>query len=78
MSGESNMETYITICKINSQQEIAVWLRKLKKRKKKRNKTYIITAWGNKVLFFNLYLFNLAVQHEGSVIFSCSMWDLVP
>ena len=28
--GESNMETYITICKINSQQEFAVWPRKLK------------------------------------------------
>ena len=25
-----NMETYITICKIDSQQELAVWLRKLK------------------------------------------------
>ena len=24
------METYITICKIDSQQEFAVWLRKLK------------------------------------------------
>ena len=30
MSGKSNMETYITICKIDSQQEFAVWLRKLK------------------------------------------------
>ena len=30
MYGKSNMETYITICKIDSQQEIAVWLRKLK------------------------------------------------
>ena len=30
MHGESNMETYITICKIDSQQEFAVWLRKLK------------------------------------------------
>ena len=30
MSGESNMETYITICKIDSQQEFAAWLRKLK------------------------------------------------
>ena len=30
MYGESNMETYITICKINSQWEFAVWLRKLK------------------------------------------------
>ena len=30
MYGKSNMETYITICKINSQQEFAVWLRKLK------------------------------------------------
>ena len=30
MYRESNMETYITICKINSQQEFAVWLRKLK------------------------------------------------
>ena len=29
MYGESNMETYITICKIDSQQEFAVWLRKL-------------------------------------------------
>ena len=26
MYGESNMETYITICKIDSQQEFAVWL----------------------------------------------------
>ena len=30
MYGKSNMETYITICKIGSQWEFAVWLRKLK------------------------------------------------
>ena len=30
MYGKSNMETYITICKIASQWEFAVWLRKLK------------------------------------------------
>ena len=30
MYGESNMETYITICKIDSHLEFAVWLRKLK------------------------------------------------
>ena len=30
MYGKSNMETYITICKIDSQQEFAVWLRELK------------------------------------------------
>ena len=30
MYGESNMETYITICKIDSQREFAVWLGKLK------------------------------------------------
>ena len=30
MYGESNMETYITVCKINSQLEFAAWLRKLK------------------------------------------------
>ena len=30
MYGKSNMETYITICKIDSQWELAVWLRKLK------------------------------------------------
>ena len=30
MYGKSNMETYITICKIYSQREFAVWLRKLK------------------------------------------------
>ena len=28
--GKSNMETYITICKIDIQQEFSVWLRKLK------------------------------------------------
>ena len=32
MYGKSNMETYITICKIHSQPEIAVWLRKVKQR----------------------------------------------
>ena len=30
MYGKSNMETYITICEIDSQQEFAVWLRKFK------------------------------------------------
>ena len=30
MCGKSNMETYITICKIDSQTEFDVWLRKLK------------------------------------------------
>ena len=30
MYGKSNMETYITVCKIDSQQEFAVCLRKLK------------------------------------------------
>ena len=30
MYGKSNMETYITICKIDRQLEFAVWLRKLK------------------------------------------------
>ena len=30
MYGESNMEIYITICKIESQWEFAIWLRELK------------------------------------------------
>ena len=30
MYGKSNMETFITMCKIESHQEFAVWLRKLK------------------------------------------------
>ena len=30
MHGKSNMETYMTICEIDSQREFAVWLRKLK------------------------------------------------
>ena len=30
MYGESNMETYITICEIDSQREFALWLRTLK------------------------------------------------
>ena len=32
MYGKSNMETYITMCKIDSQREFAVCLRKLKQR----------------------------------------------
>ena len=31
MYGGNNMETYITICKRDSQREFAVWLRKLTK-----------------------------------------------
>ena len=27
MYGESNMEIYVTLCKIDSQRELAVWLR---------------------------------------------------
>ena len=30
MQGKSNMETYITICKIDRPREFAVWLRKLR------------------------------------------------
>jgi len=30
MYGKGNMEVYMTICKIDSQLEFAVWLRKLK------------------------------------------------
>ena len=30
MYAKSNMETYIILCKLDSQQEFAVWLRKLK------------------------------------------------
>ena len=30
MYGKSNMETYITVCKTDSQWEFPVWLRKLK------------------------------------------------
>ena len=30
MRGESDMETYITICQVDSQRELGVWLRKLK------------------------------------------------
>ena len=30
MYEKSNMETYITLCKINSRWEFALWLRKLK------------------------------------------------
>ena len=30
MCGKSNTETYTTICKIDSQWEFAIWLRKLK------------------------------------------------
>ena len=31
MCGKSNMETYTTMCKIDSQWELAVWLRKLRR-----------------------------------------------
>ena len=29
MYGRNNMETYITICKIDSQKELAIWLRSI-------------------------------------------------
>ena len=32
MNGKSNMETNISICKIDCQREFAVWLRKLNRR----------------------------------------------
>ena len=32
MYGKSNMKTYITMCKIDSHWEFAIWLRKLKQR----------------------------------------------
>ena len=32
MYGKSNMETYITMCKIDGQWEFIVWFRKLKQR----------------------------------------------
>ena len=32
MYGKSNMETHITLCKIDSHGEFAIWLRKLKQR----------------------------------------------
>jgi len=32
MYGDSNMETYITVCKIDGHREFAVWPRKLKQR----------------------------------------------
>ena len=43
MYGESNMETYITICKIDSQWEFAVWLRKLK-----QGLCISLEGWGGK------------------------------
>ena len=38
MNGESNMETYIIVCKLDSQWVFAVWLRKLTKKKKKKER----------------------------------------
>ena len=38
MYGKSNMEIYNTICKIDSQWVFAVWLRKLKKKERKKER----------------------------------------
>ena len=43
MYGKRNMETYITICKIDSQREFAVWLRKLK-----QGLCISLEGWGGK------------------------------
>ena len=43
MYGESNMETYITICKIDGQWEFAEWLRKLK-----QGLCINLVVWGGK------------------------------
>ena len=41
MYGKSHMETYITMCKIDSQREFAIWLRKLK-----QGLCIILERWG--------------------------------
>ena len=43
MYGKSNMETYMTICKIDGQQEFAVWLRKIK-----QGLCIILEGWNGK------------------------------
>ena len=46
MYGKSNMETYITICKIDSQWEFAVWFRKLKQSLFCHVREQIYRFWG--------------------------------
>ena len=58
---ESNMETYITICKINSQQEFAVCLRKLKQGLCINLKRWDGEGEGKEAIYVYLWLIHVAV-----------------
>ena len=45
MYGKINMETYITICKIDSQREFAVWFRKLKQGGRFKREGIYVYLW---------------------------------
>ena len=45
MYGKINMETYITICKIDSQREFAVWFRKLKQGERFKREGIYVYLW---------------------------------
>ena len=64
MYGKSNMETYITLCKIDSQWEFAVWLRKLK-----QGLSIILEGWdgagdGREVQREGIYVYLLLIHVE--------------
>ena len=56
MYGKSNMETYITICNIDSQWEFAVWLRKLKQVICKLIQLQYVNLYIINVTLINIYL----------------------
>ena len=55
MYGKSNMETYITMCKVDNQQGFAVWIKKVKQELWKKNYYRIL----NLKLYFPMYLKNI-------------------
>ena len=56
MYGKCNMETYITICKIDSQREFAVWLRKLK-----QGLCINLEGWDGERIYIYLWLIHVVV-----------------
>ena len=56
MYGKSNMETYITVCKIDSQWELAVWLRKLNQRL-----CINLDGWNGEGIYVYLWLIHVEV-----------------
>ena len=64
MFGKSNLETYITICKTDSQGEFAIWLRKLKQELSVSLEEWDVVGYGERFKREGIYVKkNLSIKN---------------